>query len=54
LCRLLELIGIKGLAKPLDPQSELIKALAPYAGMPIDDVDDGEDEPPPVEEPGAS
>jgi hypothetical protein len=49
LCRLLELVGIKGRAKPLDPQSELIKALAPYAGMPIDDADD-EDEPLPIEE----
>jgi hypothetical protein len=42
LCRLFELVGIKGRAKPLDPQSELIKALAPYAGMPVDDDDDEE------------
>jgi hypothetical protein len=39
---LFELVGIKGRAKPLDPQSELIKALAPYAGMPVDDDDDEE------------
>jgi hypothetical protein len=50
LARLLELVGIKGRVKPLDPQAELIKALAPYAGMPIDDNDS--DEPAPVEEPG--
>jgi hypothetical protein len=52
LCRLFELVGIRRLAKPLDPQAELIKALAPYAGTPIDD-DDDEDEPPPIEEPEA-
>jgi hypothetical protein len=34
LCRLFELVGVKRLSKPLDPQAELIKALAPYAGVP--------------------
>jgi hypothetical protein len=51
LARLLELVGIKGRAKPLDPQSELVRALGAYAGEPIDDDDD---EPLPTEdsEPG--
>jgi hypothetical protein len=48
LCRLLELVGIKRLTKPLDPQSELVKAMAAYAGTPVDDDDDG-DEPLPIE-----
>jgi hypothetical protein len=47
LCRMLELVGIKRLTKPLDPQSELIKAMEAYAGQPIDD--DDEDEPLPIE-----
>jgi hypothetical protein len=49
LCRLLELIGIKRLAKPLDPMSELAKALEGYAGTPVDDDDDDGDEPLPIE-----
>jgi hypothetical protein len=46
LCRLLELVGIKRLTKPLDPQSELVRAMGAYASMPIDD----DDEPAPIEE----
>jgi hypothetical protein len=43
LCRLRELIGTRGRAKPLDPQSQLIRSLERYANMPIDDdEDDGE------------
>jgi hypothetical protein len=37
LCRLLELVGIKRLTKPLDPTSELAKALEKYAATPVDD-----------------
>jgi hypothetical protein len=51
LARLFELVGIKGRAKPLDPQGALIRALAGYAGEPVDDDGDG-DEPMPTEEPG--
>jgi hypothetical protein len=47
LCRMLELVGIKRLTAPLDPQAELIKALEGYAGQPIDD--DDSDEPLPIE-----
>jgi len=47
LCRLLELVGIRRLVKPIDPMSDLAKALEGYAGKPIDD-DDGE--PAPIEE----
>jgi hypothetical protein len=36
LCRLLELVGVKRLSKPLDPMSELTKALEGNAGMPVD------------------
>jgi hypothetical protein len=50
LCRLLELVGVKRLTKPLDPTVELAKALERYAGEP---VDEDEDEPSPlVPEPG--
>jgi hypothetical protein len=49
LCRLLELIGVKRLTKPLDPTSELTKSLEDYAGMPVDD-DSDEVEPAPIEE----
>jgi hypothetical protein len=31
LCRLFELVGIRGRAKPLDPQGELVRALERYA-----------------------
>jgi hypothetical protein len=49
LCRLLELVGVnKRLTKPLDPTGELVKAMEAYAGMPVDDDDDG-DEPLPIE-----
>ena len=43
LCRLLELVGIKRLAKPIDPLSDLAKALEGTAGKPVDD-DDPNDE----------
>jgi hypothetical protein len=47
LCRLLELI----VAKPLDPMSELAKALEGYAGTPVDDDEpNDENEPLPIEE----
>ena len=50
LCRMFEIIGIKRLAKPLDPTGELSKAFAGHAVQPVDDDDDepdgdGEDEP---------
>jgi hypothetical protein len=49
LCRLFELVGVKGRAKPLDPQSELIRTMARYASEP----DEDDDEPLlPIEEPG--
>jgi hypothetical protein len=49
LARLFELIGIKRLTKPLDPTSELARALEKYA----EPVDEDEDEPSPlVPEPG--
>jgi hypothetical protein len=44
LCRLFELIGIKGRAK-LDPMSELVRAMSAYPATAVDDSD--EDEPPP-------
>ena len=50
LCRLLELIGIRRLTKPLDPTSELAKALEAYPAKPIDDDEPSEDEPLPIEE----
>jgi hypothetical protein len=49
LARVLELVGIRRLTKPLDPQSELVKALERYADMPVDDDDDDGDEPLPIE-----
>jgi hypothetical protein len=50
LCRLLELIGIRRLTKPLDPLSEFAKAVEGYAAAPIDDDSDGsDDEPLPIE-----
>ena len=50
LCRLLALVGIRRLTKPLDPTSELARALNGYASEP---VDEDEDEPSPlVPEPG--
>jgi hypothetical protein len=50
LCRLLELVGVKRLTKPLDPTSALAEALKGYASEP---VDEDEDEPSPlVPEPG--
>ena len=53
LCRLFELIGIRRIAAPLDPLSELAKAVEGYAVAPVDDDDDddGDDnEPLPIEE----
>ena len=52
LCRLLELIGIKRRVQPVDPLSELAKAVEGYAAAPIDDDGDeaDEDEPLPIEE----
>jgi hypothetical protein len=50
LCSLFELIGIKRLAKPLDPTGELASAFAGYAARPDDLDDDDEDEPMPIEE----
>jgi hypothetical protein len=51
LCRMLELIGIKRLTKPLDPTSDLAKALEAYPAKPIDDDGDGgDDEPLAIEE----
>ena len=51
LCRMLELVGIKRQARPIDPLSELAKALEAYPSEPIDDDDDGdENEPLPIEE----
>jgi hypothetical protein len=47
LCRLFELIGLKRLARPLNPEDELARALNGYAGQPVDDDDD---EPLPIEE----
>jgi hypothetical protein len=49
LCRMLELVGIKRQARPIDPTSDLAKALERYAATPVDD-DGDEDEPMPIEE----
>jgi hypothetical protein len=46
LARLLELVCIRRLTKPLDPTSELAKALEAY---PVTAIDDDEDEPSPIE-----
>jgi hypothetical protein len=40
LCQLFDLIGTKRSTKPVDPQSELVKAMQAYAGEPIDDDDE--------------
>jgi transcription elongation factor Elf1 len=37
LCRLLELVGVRHLTKPIDPFSDLAKAFAGHAGKPVDD-----------------
>jgi len=51
LCRLLELVGIKRLARPVDPLSDLAKASDGTAAKPADDDGDGDDnEPLPIEE----
>jgi hypothetical protein len=50
LCRMLELVGIRRLTKPLDPLSDLAKALEAYPAKPIDDDEPSEDEPLPIEE----
>jgi hypothetical protein len=51
LCRLLELVGISRLTKPLDPTGELAKALEAYPAKAIDDYGegDGDDEPVAIE-----
>lgn len=46
LARLLELVGIRRLARPIDPTSELAKALQAY---PVPPVDEDADEPLPIE-----
>jgi hypothetical protein len=38
------------LTKPLDPTSELAKALEAYPGKPVDDDESNDDEPLPIEE----
>jgi len=53
LARMVELIGIKRLAKPLDPLNEFARTVEGYAAAPIDDDDDGDgsdDEPAAIEE----
>jgi hypothetical protein len=50
LCRMLELVGIKRLAKPIDPLSDLAKAFEGAAGKPVDDDEPNDDEPLPIEE----
>jgi hypothetical protein len=50
LSRLLELVGISSRqARPIDPTSELAKALERYAATPVDD-EPNDDEPLPIEE----
>jgi hypothetical protein len=60
LCRMFEIIGVKKLARPLDPTGELARAFESHAGKPNgddddDDDDDDDEEPAPTEpgEPGA-
>ncbi len=48
--RLLELIGIRRLARPIDPLSDLATGLEAYAQKPIDDDEPNDDEPLPIEE----
>ena len=50
LCRMLELVGIRRLTKPLDPMSDLAKAFEVAVTKPIDDDEPNEDEPLPIEE----
>jgi len=45
LCRTLELISVKRLARPLDPTSDLAKGLEAYAQKPVDDDEPDDDEP---------
>jgi glycine/D-amino acid oxidase-like deaminating enzyme len=42
LCRLFEIIGIKRLARPIDPLSDVAKALEAYPAKAIDDDGDGD------------
>jgi hypothetical protein len=49
LCRLFELIGIKRLARPLDPLGDLAKAFESHVRA-IDDDEPNDDEPLPIEE----
>jgi hypothetical protein len=51
LCRMLELVGVKRLTKPLDPLSEFARAFEGHAAAPVnDDEPNDEDEPAPIEE----
>jgi len=52
LCRMLELIGIRRLTKPLDPLSEFAKAVEGYAPAPVDDDDEPDDDVPAAIEEG--
>jgi hypothetical protein len=47
LCRMLDLVGIKRLTRPIDPLSDLAKAFEAYPAKAIDD--DDEDTPLPIE-----
>jgi len=49
LCRLLELVGVKRLTKPLDPLSDLAKDFAARTKAIDDDEPNDEDEPVPIE-----
>lgn len=49
LCRLFDVIGAHRLSKPLDPLSDLAKALEAYPAKVIDD-EPNDDEPLPIEE----
>src|SRR5262249_45103893 len=48
LCRLLELVGVKRVTRPIDPLSEFAKSFEGYPPKPPDE--DDEDEPAPIEE----
>ena len=51
LCRILELVGVKRLTRPIDPLSEFARAFEGHAAAPIDDDEpNDEDEPLPIEE----
>jgi hypothetical protein len=50
LCRLFDIIGVKRLARPIDPCQDLAKALEAYPAKAIDDDEPNDDEPLPIEE----